>query len=176
MAGLGSDVNFRSAESLGDVAAVQQLWREYWESIGLPMDFQGFGDELRCLPGVYGADGGALLLATFQDEPVGTIALRRLDPTSGEVKRLYLRQKFRGRGLARRLLEAVIERSVVNQYNCLYADTLPSMMDALRLYQRAGFERVEAYSNTPAPGAIYLKLELVIQSQLANARGSEPRL
>jgi len=153
-------VNIRPAEAPGDIAAVQQLWREYWESFGLPMDFQGFGDELRGLPGVYGAEGGVLLLARSENEPTGTIALRRLGRTSGEVKRLYLRPKFRGQGLGRRLLEAVVERATAIPYDCLYADTLPSMSEALSLYQRAGFEQVEAYSDAPTPGAIYLKLRL----------------
>jgi putative acetyltransferase len=155
------------AESPADVAAVQQLWREYWESFGLPLDFQGFGAELEGLPGAYGVAGGALLLAKYQREPAGTIGLRRLDETSGEVKRLYLRPRFRGQGLGRRLLEAVIERATALRCKCLYADTLPIMMEALSLYQRAGFERVEPYSSTPTPGAIYLKLEL-------DARVSEP--
>jgi GNAT superfamily N-acetyltransferase len=129
--------------------------------VGLPLDFQGFGDELKGLPGVYGAEGGALLLAAYNDEPAGTIALRRLDRTSGEVKRLYLRPKFRGHGLGKRLLEAIIHTAATIPYQCLYADTLPSMTEALSLYSRAGFEQVEAYSNTPTSGAIYLKLNLV---------------
>jgi putative acetyltransferase len=148
------------AESPGDVAMVQQLWREYWESFGLPLDFQGFGEELRRLPGLYGTAGGALLLAVYDDEPAGTIALRRLDAAAGEVKRLYLRPKYRGHGLGRRLLEAVTERAIAIGYERLYADTLPQMLEALSLYQRAGFERIEAYSSTPTPGAIYLKREL----------------
>jgi ribosomal protein S18 acetylase RimI-like enzyme len=155
------DVIIRATESGSDIATVKQLWREYWESIGLPMDFQGFGEELEGLPGVYGAEGGSLLLATCQMEPAGTIALRRLDRTSGEVKRLYLRSKFRGRGLGHQLLRAAIERATALQYKCLYADTLPSMMEALNLYRGVGFEQIEAYSNTPTPGAIYLKLKLV---------------
>jgi putative acetyltransferase len=153
-------VDIRLAESPGDLAAVRQLWGEYWESFGLPMDFQGFGDELRGLPGVYGAEGGALLLGFESGEPAGTIAMRRLDATSGEAKRLYLRPKFRGHGLGRRLLEAVIDRATAVPYGCLYADTLPSMIEALSLYRRGGFEQVEAYSSTPTPGAIYLKLKL----------------
>ena len=155
-------VDIRLAESSADLAIVRQLWGEYWESLGLPMDFQGFGDELKSLPGVYGAEGGALLVAFDSSEPAGTIALRRLDAKSGEVKRLYLRPKFRGRGLGRRLLEAVIDQATEVPYDCLYADTLPSMMEALSLYQRGGFQRVEAYSNTPTPGAIYLKINLVV--------------
>jgi putative acetyltransferase len=154
-------VDVRLAQTPSDVAIVRQLWREYWESIGLPMDFQGFDVELQGLPGAYGAKGGALLLATDKEEPAGTIALRSLALKSGEVKRLYLRPRFRGRGLGRRLLEAVIEQAKAVRYECLYADTLPSMIEALSLYQRIGFERVEAYSNTPTPGAIYLKLKLV---------------
>jgi len=150
----------RVAESAGDVASVRQLWREYWESFGLPMDFQGFGEELLGLPGAYGREGGALLLATHNDELAGTIAMRRLNVTSGELKRLYVRPQFRGLGLARRLLEAVIERARVVRYECLYGDTLPVMMEALSLYERAGFDRVEAYSNAPTAGAIYLKLKL----------------
>jgi putative acetyltransferase len=154
-------VDIRVAETLRDLADVRQLWREYWESLGLPMDFQGFGAELEGLPGAYGAAGGVLLLASKEAEPAGTIAMRRLDERSGEVKRLYLRPQFRGLGLGRDLLAAVIAQATAIQYECLYADTLPSMMEALSLYQSVGFERVEAYSNTPTPGAIYLKLNLV---------------
>jgi GNAT superfamily N-acetyltransferase len=154
-------VIIRRAESLGDIAAVRELWLEYWESIGLPMDFQGFGEERNGLPGVYGAAGGALLLALDEDEPAGTIALRRLDGSSGEVKRLFLRARYRGQGLAKRLLGAVIEQATAMQYEWIYADTLPSMKEALRLYIGVGFESAEAYSNAPTPGAIYLKLRLV---------------
>jgi GNAT superfamily N-acetyltransferase len=154
-------VIIRLAESPGDITALRELWLEYWESIGLPMDFQGFGEERNGLPGVYGAAGGALLLALNKDEPAGTIALRRLDQISGEVKRLFLRPQYRGQGLAKRLLEDVIERAIAIQYECLYADTLPSMLEALSLYRRLGFEPAEAYSKTPTPGAIYLKLQLV---------------
>ena len=158
-------MHIRLAESPADVALVRELWGEYWESIGLPMDFQGFGEELEGLPGVYGAEGGALLLATYNDEPAGTIAMRRLDRTSGEVKRLYVRRQARGRGCARSLVEAVIERGTAIQYQCLYCDTLPSMTEALKLYRSLGFEGVEAYSKTPTPGAIYLKRMLVSGSR-----------
>jgi len=154
------DFIIRCAESPGDLAALRELWREYWKSIDLPDDFQGFGEELAGLPGVYSAEGGALLLAWSGETPAGTIALRRLNDRAGEVKRLYLRPAFRGKGLGRQLLENVIERARAIGYEAIYADTLPGMTDALTLYARLGFENVEAYSNEPTPGAIFLKLRL----------------
>jgi putative acetyltransferase len=102
-----------------------------------------------------------LLLALYQGEPAGTIALRRLDRTAGELKRLYLRPQYRGHGLGRLLLESVMERAGVMGYERLYADTLPAMATALRLYQAVGFELTEAYSGNPTPGAIYMKRKLV---------------
>jgi putative acetyltransferase len=83
-----------------------------------------------------------------------------LNDRAGEVKRLYLRPAFRGQGLGRYLLENVTERARAIGYAALYADTLPGMTEALSLYERLGFERVEAYASEPTPGAIFLKLAL----------------
>jgi len=143
-----------------EVEAVRELWREYWKSMGLPDDFQDFGEELKSLPGVYGADDGALLIAWIDGTAAGTIALRRFTDRAGEVKRLYLRPQFRGRGLGRHLVEQVIERARAIGYETLYADTLPIMTDALALYERMGFETIEPYASDPTPGAIFLKLNL----------------
>jgi putative acetyltransferase len=150
----------RIVESPDDLAAVRDLWREYWKSIDLPDDFQGFGEELRGLPGKYGEHGGALLIAWIEGTPAGTIALRRLSDRAGEVKRLYLRPQFRGRGLGRHLVEQVIAHARAVGYETLFADTLPIMTDALSLYAKMGFETTGAYTADPTPGAIFLKLRL----------------
>jgi len=150
----------RVVEGSTDLAALRELWREYWKSMYLPDDFQGFGEELHGLPGKYAEDGGALLIAWIDDLPAGTIALRRLDDRAGEVKRLYLRPQFRGRGLGRHLVEQVIERAHAIGYQTLFADTLPIMTDALSLYAKMGFETTGPYAADPTPGAIFLKLSL----------------
>jgi GNAT superfamily N-acetyltransferase len=150
----------RVAEGPGDLVAVRELWREYWKSFGLSDQFQGFGEELNGLPGVYGSDGGVLLVAWSEDTVAGTIALRRLNDRAGEVKRLYLRPEFRGRGLGRRLIDEVVNRARQFGYQVLYADTLPVMRDALSLYAKMGFENVDAYSSQPTPGAVFLRLRL----------------
>jgi putative acetyltransferase len=154
------EFHVRPPQGPSELAAVRDLWKEYWRSLDLPDDFQGFGEELEGLPGVYAQDGGALLLAWSGTAAAGTIALRRLNDHAGEVKRLYLRPAFRGRRLGRYLLEQVIERARAERYRAIYADTLPVMTEALSLYARMGFERVEAYASDLTPGAIYLRLNL----------------
>jgi putative acetyltransferase len=155
------DIVIRRAESESDLRVVRGLWREYWSSLGFTDDFQGFGQELEGLPGPYRPPDGVLLVAWEGEVPAGTIALRRLNHVSGEVKRLYLRTSFRGRRLGQRLLDAVTERAIEIRYDSLFADTLPSMVEALSLYKKAGFVLVDPYSSSPTPGAIYLKKQLV---------------
>jgi GNAT superfamily N-acetyltransferase len=150
----------RTVEGPDDLNAVRDLWREYWKSIDLPEDFQDFGEELQGLPGKYAEDGGALLIAWIEGAPTGTIALRRINDHAGEVKRLYLRPQFRGRGLGRHLVEKVIARARAIGYETLYADTLPIMKDALNLYATMGFETTGPYTANPTPGAIFLRLRL----------------
>src|SRR5712691_8320866 len=91
-----------------DMEAVQGLWKEYWTSLGLAPEFQGFANELQSLPGAYGEPDGLLMIATDGEKPAGTIALRRLSERTCEAKRLFVRPEFRGQGLARALLNRLI--------------------------------------------------------------------
>ncbi len=145
------------AESLAQVRA---LFEEYWESFGFTPCFQGFGDEVASLPGRYATPSGRLALALVDGQPAGCIALRALSASQGEVKRLYLRPGFRGRGLGRALLQWIIAEARAIGYGELVCDTMPTMTDALALYDRAGFVRTGPYSPDPSPGAVYLRLEL----------------
>jgi putative acetyltransferase len=142
------------------IAVVQDLWREYWSSIGLPPDLQGFVDEVNTLPGVYGAPAGRLLLATIGGEPAGTAAFRPLDARRCEAKRLYVRPRYRGQGVGRILLDRLVEEARTGGYRAIYCDTLKSMTAALQMYKASGFSEVAPYSATPTPDAIYLGLVL----------------
>lgn len=142
------------------VAAVRELWTEYWQALGLSFDFQGFGEEVRTLPGKYGPPGGRLLLLRIEGEPAATVAFRPLAEASCEAKRLYVRPAYRGRGAARALVEKLAEEARLCGYRSMYADTLPVMASALALYREMGFVEVGPYSNNPTPNALYLRLDL----------------
>lgn len=153
-----------------DFEAIRELWREYWEWLALPPEFQGFAEECRTLPGAYAEPSGRLLLAVEDENVAGTAALRPLSDSACEAKRLYVRPKFRGLGLGRALLYRLIEEAQTIGYHELFADTLPSMHEALRLYRRAGFKETGPYAATPTPRAIYLRLSLRESPQRGRAR------
>jgi putative acetyltransferase len=70
--------------------------------------FGGLDEELATLPGIYAPPTGCLLLAMHDGQPAGCVALRSHDPTTGELKRLYVRSSFRGKTLGRLLVAALI--------------------------------------------------------------------
>lgn len=142
------------------LATVRILLQEYWDSFGFTPCFQNFGDELTGLPGAYALPSGRLALATIQGEPAGCIALRSVDARRAEVKRLYVRPAFRGMGLARGLMEWLMAEARTIGYQEIVGDTMPVMRDALALYDRMGFERVEPYAEKPTEGAIYIRKTL----------------
>ena len=142
------------------IDVVQRLWREYWESTGLPPDFQGFAEEVESLPGSYAPPGGRLLLAAVQGEPAGTGAFRPLRGIACEAKRMYVRPEFRGQGIGEALVRRLIEEARAAGYREMFADSLPSMSAAVRMYQRLGFSETRPYSPHPTPGAVFLRLEL----------------
>jgi len=153
-------VIFRDVEMPADFDLIRRLWREYWDSLGFSDDFQDFGRELAGLPGDYVPPGGALILAMENEEPAGVVAMRRIDDSACEAKRLYVRPEYRGRGVGRNLLDRVIQIARTLGYRDLYGDTMPSMRQALGMYDAIGFERVGPYSDHPTPGAVYLRLRL----------------
>jgi|SRR5471030_289232 putative acetyltransferase len=149
-----------AALDTAQVELVRGLFQEYWTSFGFTPCFQNFGQEAAALPGEYAPPGGRLGLALIDCEPAGCAALRRFDGARCEAKRLYVRPKFRGRGLGRALLDWVIAEARGAGYCELLGDTMPVMAEALEMYRRMGFERTGPYAGNPTPGAIFLRLKL----------------
>ena len=113
------------------------------------------------LPGGYAPPPGRLLLAFQNDELVGCVALRKLNDDTCEMKRLFLRPQFHGRGLGKELAERIIEEARVIGYQRMRLDTLSEQMGrAIGLYRALGFREIEPYYDNPVPGALFMELRL----------------
>ena len=152
---------FTQAHSPDQIAQTRELFLEYAKSLGFSLCFQGFDNELAGLPGDYAPPDGRLLLAECQGQLAGCVALHRLGSDVCEMKRLYLRPQFRGKGLGRALAERIIAEGRQVGYKRMRLDTVePVMKDALAMYRKLGFKEIAPYRTNPIAGAKYMELEL----------------
>ncbi len=154
------DEAIHQAASPRDIAAARELFREYADWLRVDLCFQDFERELANLPGDYAPPRGRLLLAFHHERAVGCVALRPIDPATGELKRLYVRPEVRGKRVGRRLVEQAIAAAKEIGYRRLVLDTLPQMSEAQVLYRSFGFVEVPAYYENPLPGVVYMALTL----------------
>ncbi len=136
---------------------VRTLFREYQAHLGIDLCFQSFEEELIELPGKY----VAIWFAEAEGAIAGVVALRPWGDGIGEMKRLFVRPMFQGRGFGKALAEAVVEGARQEGYSALRLDTLASMGAAVALYRNMGFVDIPAYTVNPVEGAIYLELTLL---------------
>ena len=101
-------LTFTHAELPAQIAQVRELFLEYAQSLGFSLCFQNFDQELAGLPGDYAPPEGRLLLAESEGQLAGCVALHKLDSRICEMKRLYLRPQFRGKGLGLSLIHILL--------------------------------------------------------------------
>lgn len=140
---------------------VRSLFREYENWLGMSLCFQGFEEELQTLPGKYAEPKGRIFVAYIEENPVGCIALRKLENGICEMKRLYLRDAARGRGIGKDLIEKVIEEARSIGYKKMRLDTYPPKMGkAVGLYESHGFRKIPPYYENPHGDTLFMELEL----------------
>jgi GNAT superfamily N-acetyltransferase len=155
-------ISIRQAVSAEEIENARKLFREYETWLGMSLCFQNFEDEVAGLPGKYAPPKGRLYLAYIGDEVTGCIALREIAEGICEMKRLYLRDNARGRGLGNRLIEKLIDDAREIGYRKMRLDTYPPKMGkAVSLYESHGFRPIEKYYDNPHEGVLFMELELL---------------
>ena len=140
---------------------IRDLFREYEKELEEDICFQSFEEELKNPLKKYGPPGGDLLVAYWQNEAAGCIALTKLtEGETCEMKRLYVRPDFRNNKIGKILVEKLIESAKNKGYTKMRLDSLHKLETAIRLYRDFGFENISAYYENPLSGVVYMEKQL----------------
>ena len=149
------------ASSESQIDETRRLFREYEAWLGLDLCFQGFEEELARLPDKYAEPDGRLLLAYSGERLAGCIALRKLEQGICEMKRLFVRDEFRGQKIGVLLIERIIADAHALGYEKMRLDTYPPKMGkAVSIYKAHGFRHIEPYYVNPHEGVLFMELTL----------------
>jgi GNAT superfamily N-acetyltransferase len=151
------NIRYLKAEKDEHLEAVKELFLEYARSLEFSLGFQDFEEEIAAMPGHYAPPDGCILLAFYRDKPAGCVAVRKLDKGICEMKRLYVRPEYRGKGMGKTLSERIIEEARKLGYNKMRLDTLESMKEANSIYRKLGFHDIQPYRYNPFEQAVFLE-------------------
>lgn len=143
----GRRLSYEYIEHIGS----QPLLRPYFQA-------QNFAVEIEKMPKGYEFPDGAFFVAYADGVSAGTIAIRRLDHITCEMKRLYVRQDFHGLGIGRLLCEKAIEEAKRLGYRRMRLDNSRSVMSkANLLYKELGFYEIAPYNENFVEDAYFME-------------------
>ena len=102
-------------------------------------------------------DAGTFLVATSGGEPVAYGGVRPLSQETGEIKRMWVHEEWRGAGLGGRMLRELEALAGRLGHRRVVLDTNRTLVEALEMYRRAGYAEVERYNDNPYAEAFFEK-------------------
>ena len=156
-----SMLTFIQPATTEQIDVAREIFREYEKWLGLDLCFQSFEAEITDLPGEYVLPDGRLYLVYADEKLAGCVALRKLDADICEMKRLFVRDRFRGQKIGVALIKQVIDDAREIGYKYLRLDTFPAKMGkAVSLYEAHGFRQIDPYYDNPFAGVLFMELSL----------------
>jgi putative acetyltransferase len=148
------------ATTLEHIEVARTLFREYQEFLNVDLCFQGFEEELASLPGKYASPKGVILLAEVDGDIAGCVAVREIKDGICEMKRLYVKEQFRGLSIGQSLAVEIIKQAKNFNYQKMQLDTLQRLETAMGIYQKLGFKKISPYYANPLDEVVYWELDL----------------
>ncbi|HEO8418477.1 GNAT family N-acetyltransferase [Niallia sp. FSL W8-0635] len=112
------------------------------------------------MPGKYAPPDGIIIVAMVNEKVAGCVALRNIKDGIAEMKRLYVRDEFKGYRIGKGLIEVIIDEAKRLKYENIRLDTLSTMKKAQSLYESMGFYDIEPYVYNPFKEARFMELDL----------------
>ena len=151
------EIQFLLARTKEDYEIAKNLFREYAAHIRTDLCFQGFEKELQEISLQYGPPKGAIILCKKENEIIGCAGIRKINLETAELKRMYIKPIFHGKGWGKELLERSLYLAKELGYSKIRLDTLPFMKAAQTLYRQQGFYEVTPYYSNPVNGVLYME-------------------
>ena len=140
--------------------AAQLLFNEYAQWLNIDLCFQNFDKELQQLSIVYATTTGGIVLCKKNNDFIGCSAIRKIDTTSCELKRMWVQLPYQKLGIGETLLKECIALAKKLNYKEIRLDTLKRLQPAIKLYKKYNFIETEAYYKNPNSDVVYMKLVL----------------
>ena len=154
---MGRGIVYKKIETDEEIAGAKRLIVEYAQWLNLDLCFQNIDDELESFPEKYKEPEGAFFIAKESSNIIGCVGIRKLDTGICEMKRLFVNDGSKGKGIGKKLVEKIIEEAKIKKYEKIRLDTIDTMEAALSIYYKNGFYRIEPYYNNPIKGTVYLE-------------------
>ena len=148
------------ANSQLEYEAAQLLFNEYAQWLNIDLCFQNFDKELQQLSIMYAATTGGIVLCKKNNDFIGCSAIRKIDTTSCELKRMWVQLPYQKLGIGETLLKECIALAKKLNYKEILLDTLKRLQPAIKLYKKYNFIETEAYYKNPNNDVVYMKLVL----------------
>ena len=155
-------ITIRQVTSQGKLLdAVVNMFNEYAEELNEDISFQHPGEEFNNPLVKYAPPKGALLIALYNEEPAGCVALQPLaQEGTCEMKRMYVRPAFRKYSIGRLLANAILDEALSLGYYKMVLDTLQKLQPAIKLYRSLGFKDALPYYNNPLKDVVFMEKQL----------------
>ena len=144
-----------------EYAEARKLFSAYAAWLHIDLSFQHFEEELSGLRSMYALPFGGILLCREEGEYIACVAIRKIDPDNGELKRMYVKPEHRHLGIGTELLKKSVKLALQCGYKRIRLDTLDNLEPAIKLYTSFGFRETAAYYYNPIEGAVFFELEIV---------------
>ncbi len=154
-------IEIRHCSTDSDFSCAIRITKDYIQWLSMDLSFQDIDREFLNFPEMYGPPDGLFLLAMHEGVPAGGVGLRLLEARICEMKRLFVYDRFKNRGVGSSLCRALVREAGVLGYEKMRLDTLDRMKAAIRLYESLGFREIAPYRFNPDPAAKYMELDLL---------------
>jgi GNAT superfamily N-acetyltransferase len=85
------------------------------------------------------------IIVLEENNPVGCGALKYFDPSTIEIKRMYVRKNFRGKGLSKLILLDLENKAKEMNYHWIVLETGIRQPEAIALYEKSGYKKILPY-------------------------------